>query len=130
MSSSTATSFPITRLYTGPDGESYFENLSIPLSNSTIIGQLSDSIPSSLVQFRWTEPSYDLQLHNAPRRQYIVMVQGGVIVTTSLGESRTFQSGVLEQQVLLVEDTNGRGHRSKALNGKGRFSIFIGLAES
>ena len=119
--------FPITRLYTGADGNSYFENQQIQLSLSTLIGQLSQEIPTRMIQFRYTEPSYDLELHNAPRKQFIIMIEGGVQITTSKGETRIFEAGSKERSVLLVEDVDGFGHYSKALDGKGRYSIFVGL---
>jgi len=55
------------------------------------------------------------------RRQYIVNLDGGVQITASDGESRVIGAG----EVILVEDTTGKGHLSKAVEGKLRHSIFI-----
>lgn len=62
----------------------------------------------SLVQvkdiiFRRTDGSYDLDIHTAPQRQYIVMLNGAVDVTTTDHETRRFADG----DILLVEDTTG-----------------------
>ena len=42
-------------------------------------------------------------------------------ITASDGESRVIGAG----EVILVEDTTGKGHLSKAVEGKLRHSIFI-----
>ena len=65
--------------------------------------------------------SYDF--HNAPDRQYIVLLEGGVEIETSLGKKRTFETG----SILLVEDTTGKGHKTKNIEPKLRKSIFIKL---
>jgi quercetin dioxygenase-like cupin family protein len=53
----------------------------------------------------------DWTAHVAPRRQWIIVLQGRVSVTVSDGESREFGPGGL----LFVEDTEGEGHVSKPL---------------
>jgi len=49
------------------------------------------------------------QPHPAPCRQYVIVLQGGVEVTTSDGESRTSGAG----EVVMVEDTTGKGMSRK-----------------
>jgi len=50
-------------------------------------------------------------------------MDGAIEIETSLGDKRIFNSG----QVLLVEDTTGKGHRTKNINDAVRSSIFITL---
>jgi hypothetical protein len=119
----------IERLYTGEDGHSYFETINIPLQNKTAIGLLSEKIPTSNIEFRYTSGDYDLALHNAPRRQYIIMIEGGVEITTSKGVTKRFQSGS-KNSVLLVEDVTGYGHHSKAIDKQPRYSLFIWLSDA
>ena len=83
--------------------------------------KLSERLPASGIIFRETSGDYDLDWHPAPRRQYIVNLDAGVQITASDGESRTIGPG----EVILVEDTSGKGHLSKAVGGKMRRSIFI-----
>ena len=66
-------------------------------------------------------PSTTLDWHPAPRRQYIVNLDAGVKITASDGESRLIGVG----EVILVEDTTGKGHLSDHVEGKIRHSIFI-----
>ena len=73
--------------------------------------------------FRETQPDYDLEWHPAPRRQYIINLDGGVELTASDGESRVIGAG----EVILVEDVTGKGHLSKAIESKVRNCIFVTL---
>lgn len=113
----------ITRIYSDGNGESQFENLEIPLKNNGDIGFLSNDEPVKSIVFREVKPSYDYDFHNAPDRQYIVLLEGGVEIETSLGEKRIFETG----SILLVEDTTGKGHKTKNIESKLRKSIFIKL---
>ena len=113
----------ITRIYTGSDGESYFEDIHVPLHDAGDIGALSRVFPATGVIFRETGSHYDYHLHNAPCRQFVLMLEGGVEIEASSGEKRIFKSG----DILLAEDTTGRGHSSKAVNQQVRKSVFITL---
>ncbi len=113
----------ITRIYSDANGDSLFEDLEVPLNNKGDIGFLSDDEPAKSIVFREVVPSYDYDFHNAPDRQYIVLLEGGVAIETSLGEKRSFNTG----SILLMEDTTGEGHRTKNLEPKVRKSIFIKL---
>lgn len=113
----------ITRIYTDPNGDSQFEDFTVALSDNGAIGFLSEQEEVKALQFRKVIPAYDYDFHNAPRRQYIVLLDGGVEIETSLGEKRQFQTG----EILLVEDTLGKGHRSKNLENRPRTSLFIHL---
>ena len=113
----------LTRIYTGPDDLTHFTDIEVPLDDAGTIGQLSEPIPVTSVIFRETPPDYDFDWHPAPRRQYIVMLDGSIEIEVGDGETRRFAGG----DVLLVEDTTGRGHRTRALDGNVRRSIFITL---
>ena len=113
----------ITRLYTGEDGESRFEDVEIALEDAGAIGRLSAAIPATGVIFRETDPDYDYDWHPAPQRQYIIMLQGELEVEAGDGTKRHFSAG----DVLLVEDTTGRGHRSRTTNNQVRKTIFVTL---
>ena len=71
--------------------------------------------------FREVEPGYDWNYHNAPARQYIILLDGEIEIETSLGEKRTFKGG----DVLLMEDVTGKGHKTKNVQHIKRKSIFI-----
>jgi hypothetical protein len=113
----------ITRISNGPDGETHFGDIEIPLAPAGTIGRLSALVPATGVIFRETPPDYDYDWHAAPRRQYIVLLDGEIEITVGDGEMRHFRGG----DVLLVEDTVGRGHRTRTVDGRVRRSIFITL---
>ena len=113
----------ITRLYTGTDNESHFEDIEIELYDAGEIGELSDKVNATGIIFRQTGPDYDYNWHNAPQRQYIIMLDGAVDVEIGDGTVRRFSTG----DILLVEDVTGRGHKSKAVNNEPRTSVFVTL---
>ena len=113
----------IHRLYVDKQGESHFEDVEIQYVESSPSGKVSARMPATGIIFREVQPTYDLDWHNAPRRQYIINLDAGVQITASDGESRKIGAG----EVLLVEDTWGKGHLSKALDGKLRNCIFVPL---
>ncbi len=73
---------------------------------------MSKRLPATGIIFREVQPTYDLDWHPAPRRQYIINLDAGVQITASDGESRMIGAG----EVILVEDTTGKGHLSKAVD--------------
>jgi len=111
----------IHNLYADADGESHFRDIEVEWVHDLPGGKLSKRQPATGVIFRETSGDYDLRWHPAPRRQYIVNLDAGVEITASDGETRVIGAG----EVLLVEDTTGKGHLSKAVGGKIRHSIFI-----
>jgi hypothetical protein len=111
----------VTRLYTGDDRQSHFEDLEIALDDHGLIGHLSSRYPASSVIFRYTDGDYDYAWHNAPQRQYIVILDGGLDVEIGDGTRRVFGPG----DILLAEDLDGQGHISRAVAGQPRRSLFI-----
>lgn len=116
----------VTRVFVDHDGETHFEELALPLHDRGAIGMLSDPLAASAVQFRYTGGDYDYGRHNAPREQLVVMLEGGVEIETSDGERRRFEAG----DILWLQDVHGKGHRSRALDGRPRRSLFIPLSEN
>ncbi|MCS6924770.1 MAG: hypothetical protein NZ578_02595 [Candidatus Binatia bacterium] len=113
----------ITRIYTGPDNRSHFEDIEIPLQDGGAAGRMSALQKATGVIFRETDGSYYFDWHNAPRRQYVVILDGEVEIEIGDGSKRIFRTG----DVLLAEDTTGQGHISRAVAGKPRKSLFITL---
>ena len=110
----------IHNLYTDANGESHFSDIEIDWAEERRGSKLSKRLPANGIIFRETTAEYDLDWHPAPRRQYIVNLDAGVKITASDGESRIIGAG----EVILVEDTTGKGHRSQGL-GQMRHSLFI-----
>ena len=115
--------FPVTRIYTDENGDSRFDDILIDMNDAGDIGALSETQPAKGIIFREVEPTYDYDFHNAPQKQYIILLDGGIEIETSLGEIRRLDAG----EILLVEDTTGKGHRTKNLKPEKRRSVFITL---
>ena len=113
----------VVRIYTGSDNKSHFEDVQIPLKDSGKVGFLSELTKASGVLFRETGGDYNYDFHTAPRRQYVVNLEGEVEIEVGDGNKRILRAG----DVLLAEDTTGQGHISRAVAGKSRKSLFITL---
>src|SRR6266516_2649313 len=111
----------IHNLYTDASRQSHFRDINVEWAETTQAGRLSKRLPATGIIFREVPPTYDLDWHPAPRRQYIINLDNGVQITASDGESRVIGAG----EVFLVEDTTGKGHLSKAVDSKLRPCIFV-----
>ena len=106
---------PVTRMFSDAQGETHTETIMMD------VGQSNGFSPTGTAYFSRFAADMDLDWHPAPRRQYIVNLDAGVRITASDGESRVIGAG----EVLLVEDTTGKGHLSKAVGEQIRHCIFI-----
>jgi quercetin dioxygenase-like cupin family protein len=61
--------------------------------------------------------------HKAPRRQLVIALQGIVEVTASDGEKRRFLPG----QIMLMDDTQGKGHVTSSLGDEDHVALMIPL---
>lgn len=111
----------IANLYTDEKGESHFRDIDIEWVEERRMSLYSARLPATGVIFRKSQADYNLDWHPAPRRQYIVNLDGAVKITASDGESRIIKAG----EVFLVEDITGKGHMSEHIDKKIRHTIFI-----
>ncbi|MDP7548407.1 MAG: hypothetical protein QGF20_14040 [Alphaproteobacteria bacterium] len=111
----------IHNLYEDEDGQSHFRDIEVEWVEEGRGGKLSERMPATGIIFRQVPPTYELDWHSAPRRQYIINLDAGVQLTASDGESRIIGAG----EVILVEDINGKGHLSKAIDSQIRHCIFV-----
>lgn len=115
----------VTRLYSGNDGHSHFEDIDLPLK-ITRVGAMSSSIPMSSVFFRDTaEAGPEVwDYHVAPQRQLVIHVIGRTEIEVGSGETRRFGPG----DVLLADDLTGQGHISRQIDGP-RLQVFAVLED-
>src|SRR3954447_13328643 len=125
LAAATRTPVKVTRLYTGPDGKTKLEEYEIPLKAQGRGTELSERVAVSGLQFRRTNQDYDLDWHTAPRRQYVVTLSGESEIELEGGRKVRLGPG----HILLAEDTTGKGHISRAVDGQERLSLFITLAD-
>lgn len=113
----------ITRIYTGRDNQSHFEDLEIPMLPAAY-GNDSEHVPAGGMIFRETAGDASFGFHKTARRQFMITLSGLGEVECGDGTRRRFGPG----DVLLAEDTTGQGHISRDVQGPRR-RIFIPLPE-
>jgi hypothetical protein len=111
----------VHNLYCDADGESHWLDIEINWVEEGPGGKMSARQAANGIIFRQTQAEHDRPWHPAPRRQYIINLDAGVQLTASDGEARVIGAG----EVVLVEDTTGKGHLSKSVNNQMRHSIFV-----
>ena len=116
----------LVRVFTGDDGQSHFEDITVELSSYGLMGRISEQWPGSGVLFREVDGDYDLDFHNAPRRQLVVNLTGSVELEVGDGTRRLIGPG----EILLAEDTDGQGHISRNVDGEPRTCLFIPLDDA
>jgi hypothetical protein len=116
------------RIYTDEHGETHFEDLSPAMVAEHYSGAqwlISQPLPVGHVRFRRVTVEFPDEPHVAPRRQLIVALAGEAQVEVSDGETRRFGPG----SVILVEDTTGKGHRTRRIGDTIRETLFISLPD-
>lgn len=112
----------IVRLYTGADNESHFEDIDVELSPVRHM-KVSELQPAHGIVFRSAPPTHRSDYHTVPKRQYVITLSGQVEIETGDGTVRRFGPG----DVMLAEDTTGRGHITRVVGGQPRHCVFIPL---
>ena len=110
----------IHNLYTDAAGESHFRDIEVDWVEATATGKLSQRLPATGIMLRETTADFEDSWHRAPRRQYVISLAGGVEITVSDGEARQIGPG----EIVLVEDTTGKGHKTKSSGATPRYTIF------
>lgn len=119
------------RLYTDEFGETHFEDIELPLAAAEYVPAtpplfMADFYPVSGSFWLGVPGDWDGQApHPTPRRQILCTVQGEYEVTASDGEVRCFPAGSL----LLIEDTGGKGHKTRIPSNKSALIFAVALAE-
>jgi len=123
-----STPFSYVRLYAGKDGVSHFENVRVPFDirdyapPASPLG-VSESMKADSVLFVHQASSWNGTWHTSPRRQFAILVSGTEEVTASDGEVRKFVPG----DVVLLEDTSGKGHKAKVTSPAGAIVMMVPL---
>jgi hypothetical protein len=113
----------ISRLYSGTDNQSHFEELEVPFESREDFGLFTLPEMAKGVFFREIPPGWEYAWHNVVCREYVVMIDGIAEIEVGSGEKRVFRKG----DVLLAEDLTGQGHRTRVIgNGTWR-QVFVTL---
>ncbi len=103
------------RIYATPDGELHFDEVELPTTKTSVHPEaapfdVSASYQASRVRVaRIPAGMCEVAWHTVPEPNLTVRLEGSVEYETSDGEVRHVQAG----SFALVEDTHGKGHRSR-----------------
>ncbi len=113
----------ITRLYSGTDGESHFEEVELNLTSSGTSLLMSQSFKAKSVCIKADNGNCNVPWHNPPYRLLSTVIKGKVEMEVRDGSKRRFKVG----DVFLDEDTTGRGHLTRAVNNEPHMLLQIEL---
>ena len=92
---------------------------------------LNDSVAAALLQpatgviFTRMAPGAFVDWHNAPRRQYVITLAGGVEIGLGNGSLHRFGPG----EGILAEDLMGKGHTTRAVGDEPRVMMIVPLKD-
>jgi hypothetical protein len=121
-------SITYSRIYADEAGESHIEDLDIAFAPADFAPpapplNLSSFVSVSRFGYLSAPAGWCGDWHPAPCRQYLVYLAGVVEVETSDGTVRRFGPG----SVTLVEDTTGKGHRSRVVGDEDVVAVIVQL---
>lgn len=113
-----AKTIQLTTLKTDADGESYFDEAPLgldlvdfaPPAPALLMSQPMEAKRAIVLVL---PDGWFGDLHPAPSRQVIVLIKGKLEVGASNGDVRQFGPG----DMVLVEDTTGKGHSTRSIEG-------------
>ena len=109
------------RVYSGPDGESHFEEIEIPFGEKMGPNMLSLPMAAKDVFFIENSGEHESGWHRAPCRQMIAVTAGELEIEVGSGEKRRLGP----DDILMAEDTTGRGHLTRTRNRKAIVVRFV-----
>ena len=106
----------VIRIYTGDDQETHFEELDVETFKAIATHPGEGPIGCN------TGPGEFFQdWHNAPRRQYVMVLAGGMEIETGHGEKCVLKTG----DVLVAEDVTGKGHITRGIGAAPRVTVSV-----
>ena len=107
------------RLYTAADGQGRIEKIDIAKTSDWTKG-----LAASQIQFREWPVGQFLDWHPAPRRQFVIILQGQLEIGLGDGSKHVFGPG----DARLVEDTTGQGHTTRVVSKEPVITATVPLA--
>jgi hypothetical protein len=114
----------ITRLYTGPDGQTHAEEIEAKFApgGGNDVYKLMANAGAELHR---APPGRVSDWHTAPRRQYVITLSGHGELEVSGGKKISVGPGNIE----LVEDITGKGHITRVVGAEDRVTIQVPLSD-
>jgi quercetin dioxygenase-like cupin family protein len=117
-----------SRLYADGDGESHVEELRADfdmLAYAPPAPAIGVSRPTDATRYVFVDfpANWSSERHPTPRRQLFVMLAGHLVGEASDGTVMDLKPG----DVLLMEDTTGKGHTARTMDGAGVQAMIVHL---
>jgi quercetin dioxygenase-like cupin family protein len=108
----------IVRIYSGDDGKTHFQDLDVDA-----FAKLAVNLGQGDIRVNQGGRPSLAEFHNAPRRQYVVMLSGVTEIEIGDGSKRQLERG----DVLVAEDLTGQGHITRSVGQEARVSLAMPL---
>ena len=115
--------FMMTRLYTGPDGQTHFEEIEAKFTGTP--NEVFKLMAVAGAEVHRYAPGTVQDWHNAPRRQYVITLSGEGEVELVGGKKIPLKPGHID----LAEDTTGKGHITRTIGNEDRITLTLPLSD-
>jgi hypothetical protein len=115
----------ITRLYTGPDGQTHAEEIEAKFASVGGGNDVYKLMANSGATLNRAPPGRVADWHTAPRRQYVITLSGHGQVELVDGTKIDLGPGSID----LAEDLTGKGHITRTIGNEDRVTISIPLTD-
>jgi quercetin dioxygenase-like cupin family protein len=109
----------VVRIYTGADNQTHFQDL-----DADTFATLASKVGEGAVRVNQGPAKSFSDFHNAPRRQYVVIMAGAMEIEIGDGATRQLGPG----DVLVAEDLTGKGHITRGVGEDPRITLTVPLA--
>jgi quercetin dioxygenase-like cupin family protein len=113
--------FFITRLYTGPDGQTHAEEVEAKFSPNEVFKMIN----TTGAELHRAPAGRVSDWHTAPRRQYVITMSGQGELEVAGGKKIPVGPGHIE----LVEDTTGKGHITRVTGTEERVTLQLPITD-
>jgi hypothetical protein len=116
----------VTRLFTGTDCLSHFEQVEVKLSPLAGMPQFELSEPNRAARSFVVRvpPGYFHTWHNADVRRYVIPISGLAEIEVSGGDKLSIEPG----HIYIAEDLTGKGHIFRVVNDQDWVGVFVDFA--
>ncbi len=124
VSAQTSKQVVITRLYTGPDGQTHAEEMPVKFTGD-LQNQVSEMFKVTGAEIHRAPAGRVVDWHVAPRRQLVITLSGRGEIEVTGGKKISVGPGNIE----LAEDLTGKGHITRVVGNEERVTIQLPLAD-
>jgi hypothetical protein len=126
ISAPTGSGAPYQRTFDGPSGHTSTDRGAWRYVHEGPSGLVTEELSLKGFQYVLAPGNLDYNWHPAPQRQIVLPLTGGMQIENGDGQQLFVRPG----EIYVGEDTDGKGHITRAIENQPRFSIFAHLLES